>query len=242
MADEPKKGLFGISNPFTKKANAPQPIAFSEPQPGDPNYKAPPPSTKSPFDPPMKKKKPEEESEDSGAEAAAKPAAGAKETKAAGPTTVAPKTASGSSLPVASGEGDVAEQKRGLELLRDDLLKSAPEAVGVGRQDVTTISTPQFGDPGYKYQAYETVNVSELGISPFPDDANAVDKVGGIEAVKKAARAAKKGQSAEVLKAKALKKEVKVVEEQVFDIPDYLKPLPEDTPRKGLTWKNYNGR
>jgi hypothetical protein len=31
-------------------------------------------------------------------------------------------------------------------------------------------------------------------------------------------------------------------EDEVYDIPSYLKPLPEDTPREGHTWKNYNGR
>lgn len=140
----------------------------------------------------------------------------------------------GSPLPVTA-------EKRGLALLREDLFKTAPEKAGVGRQDTTMYIRPQYGDPGYKPQAYEVTKVSSLGISPFSDDKNAVEKVGGLEAVKIAAKEVLKGKSAKELKNQALK--IKTVEEpKVFDIPDYLKPLPEDTPRKGMTWKNYVGR
>jgi hypothetical protein len=132
---------------------------------------------------------------------------------------------------------------RGLDLLREDVLKSAPEVIGVGRQDYSGIMEPQFGEPGYKPQAYEETKVSELGISPFQDDANAVGKVGGLAAVQQAAIKARMGVTAEAIKDQIMNKPMVVREEDmVYDIPSYLKPLPEDTPRKGLTWKNYNGR
>ena len=149
----------------------------------------------------------------------------------------------GKKLPVAGGSAaDVA--KRGLALLKEDFLRNAPEKAGVGRQDRSVTVKPMAGEPGYKPAAYQTVKVSSLGISPFPDDKNAVGKVGGVEAVVKAAQEVKKGATAKELKAKILKKESasKPVEAKVYDIPDYLKPLPEDTPRKGMTWKNYVGR
>lgn len=146
-------------------------------------------------------------------------------------------------LPVATGSAEVAKKKRGLNLLRQDFLKSAPEKIGVGRQDQSAIMAPSFGEPGYKPAAYETAYVSDLGISPFPDDPNAVGKVGGIEAVAKAAREVKKGVTADAIKARILNKTPVVAEsEMTYDIPSYLKPIPEDTPRKGLTWKNYDGR
>lgn len=152
-------------------------------------------------------------------------------------TKVEPKK--GVSLPVSSSVQD--SMKRGLDLLREDLLKNAPERVGVGRQDKSTYIRPQYGDPGYKPQAYETAYVSELGISPFQDDKNAVGKVGGLDAVKAAAKEVKKGKTAKEIKSAVLNIKVKV-EPKVYDIPDYLKPLPEDTPRRGFTWKNYEGR
>lgn len=39
--------------------------------------------------------------------------------------------------------------KRGAALLREDLLKSAPERIGVGRQDQTELAPPTYGEPGY---------------------------------------------------------------------------------------------
>ena len=158
-----------------------------------------------------------------------------------------PKAAKkGVSLPVSAGspEGED-KQARGLKLLAQDLLKNLPEASGVGRQDVTTYIKPQFGDPGYKPQAYEKVYVSDLGISTFSDDANYVGKVGGLDAVKEAAKKVEEGVSAKQIKQAVVKKEVikeQKEEEKVYPLPDYLLPLPEDTPRKGMTWKNYVGR
>lgn len=147
-------------------------------------------------------------------------------------------------LPVAIG-GAADTVKRGIALLREDFLKTAPQKAGVGRQDLDAFTMkPLSGEPGYKAAAYELVKVSELGISPFPDDANAVGKVGGIEAVKKAARDVREGKSAKEIKKEVLNigTDVKDTETEVFDIPDYLKPLPEDTPRPRMTWKNYKGR
>lgn len=96
----------------------------------------------------------------------------------------------------------------------------------------------------YKYSAYETAKQSTLGISSFSDDANAAEKVGGLAALKKAALEAKKGATAAELKAKAVRMEKAVLkaaanEEKKDVLPSYLLPLPEDTPRKYGTWKNY---
>lgn len=134
--------------------------------------------------------------------------------------------------------------KRGAALLREDFLKSAPERIGVGRQDLTEVAPPTYGEPGYKYSAYETAKQSTLGISSFSDDANAAEKVGGLAALKKAALEAKKGATAAELKAKAVRMEKAVLkaaanEEKKDVLPSYLLPLPEDTPRKYGTWKNY---
>lgn len=140
------------------------------------------------------------------------------------------------------GNFSISNAKRGIDLLREDLFKSGPEAAGVGRQDASAVMKPLAGEPGYKAAAYQQVKVSDLGISPFPDDANAVGKVGGVEAVKKAALDVKEGKkTADDIK-KSLLNIMVEKEPEVFDIPDYLKPIPEDTPRKGLTWKNYVGR
>jgi len=38
---------------------------------------------------------------------------------------------------------------RGLGLLREDLLKSAPERAGIGRQDQVGVAAPTYGEPGY---------------------------------------------------------------------------------------------
>jgi len=96
----------------------------------------------------------------------------------------------------------------------------------------------------YKYSAYEKAKQSTLGVSSFSDDANAAEKIGGIEALKKAAIEARKGATAAQLKAKALKIEKAVLsaaeaQEKVNPLPSYLLPLPEDAPRKYSTWKNY---
>lgn len=211
-----KKGLF--SNPFAPKdKNQSEPAsAFVEPQPGDPGYKPLPPVPKG-FG--MQK---------------SEPRAGQK-------TDEKTKSAGGVKLPVAAGDA-VDTVKRGLDLLKEDVFKTAPEQVGVGRQDAAVTMRPVVGEPGYKPTALQTVMVSELGISPFPDDANAVGKVGGVEAVKKAAaEVVRKGKTAKEIKREVL--QISTKKEPVeFDIPDYLKSLPEDTPTKGMTWKNYVGR
>lgn len=228
MADE-KKPLF--RNPFAAKPKQEQQATtFMEPQAGDPGFKPLPPVEKG-FG--MTKSEPRS------SEAAASEAATPKDTAPEGDKPAEKKR--GGKLPVVVGSA----AKRGLALLREDILKNAPERAGVGRQDSEGLTMkPVAGEPGFKPQSFETVKVSDLGISPFPDDANAVGKVGGIEAVKKAAIEVKTGEKT----AKEIKKEVLKIkttskaETKVFDIPDYLKPLPEDTPRKGLTWKNYTGR
>lgn len=243
MAD--KKPGFSLPNPFAgKPSTGVAETSFAGLQPGDPGYVAPKEEKFEfeegiPIGPPSKLKAKAE------AEAKAKEEAAEKKDpkKSTKKTAASSSTAKKTKLPVAKGTEEAEGKARGLDLLRKDFLKSVPERVGVGRQDVSAIIAPSFGEPGYKPKAFETVNVSELGISPFPDDANAVGKVGGFEAVEKAALQVKKGESASAIKAKVMNKPTVVPEsEVVYDIPSYLKPLPEDTPRKGLTWKNYDGR
>lgn len=157
----------------------------------------------------------------------------------------------GFKLPVTSGkkaapkkeeedtEGLNETEKRGLGLVVEDLKKNLPEVVGVGRQDTTGYMKPQPGEPGYKPQAYETTFVSDLGISTFSDDKNYVSKVGGLDAIKKAAKEVNAGAKAEEIKKAVLKAEtIKKEEPKVYSLPDYLMPLPEDTPRKGMSWVN----
>lgn len=204
-----KKGFF--SNPFSKPKKAPSGEQFVQPQAGDPGYQAPGPVAKGTG---MAKSEPKKlPVKDASEKDAGK---GGKK-----------------------GEDKRSFAKRGIDLLREDLFKSAPERAGVGRQDARAIMKPMAGEPGFKPAAYETVKVSELGISPFPDDKNAVGKVGGVEAVKKAALQVKAGKKAAEIKNEVLNIKTKV-EKEVFDIPDYLKPIPEDYPKS--TWKNYKGR
>lgn len=182
----------------------------------------------------------------SAAKSAAKDAGAA--VKAATPSNV--KKAAGKAVDAVEDAVDDAVEaakkpaKRGAALLKEDFLRSAPERIGVGRQDQTAVAPPTYGEPGYKYTAYETAKQSTLGISSFADDANAAAKVGGMAALKKAALEAKKGATAAQLKAKALQMEKAVLkaaanEEKKDVLPSYLLPLPEDTPRKYGTWKNY---
>lgn len=127
--------------------------------------------------------------------------------------------------------------RKGLDLLKEDLLKNAPERIGVGRQDATYKSAPQYGEPGYKQQAYETVFQRDLGLSPFTDDKNSVGKVGGIEAVKQAAIEAKMGKSAKVIKKESILRRAgrPVFQEDsqtpASELPDYLKPLADEVSR-----------
>lgn len=242
MAD--KKPGFSLPNPFAKKPSTGVAASnFAGLQPGDPGYVAPKDEKFEfeegiPAGPPSKLKAKAEAEEEAEKEAAEKKDP-KKKKAAASSLSKAKKT----KLPVAKGTEEAEGKARGLDLLREDFLKSVPERVGVGRQDVSAIIAPSFGEPGYKPKAIETVNVSELGISPFPDDANAIGKVGGIAAVEKAALRVKKGETASAIKAKVMKKPTVVPESEiVYDIPSYLKPIPEDTPRKGLSWKNYDGR
>eukprot|EP00180_Rhodochaete_pulchella_P000045 Plantae.Rhodophyta-Rhodochaete_pulchella.ctg10290.p1 GENE.Plantae.Rhodophyta-Rhodochaete_pulchella.ctg10290~~Plantae.Rhodophyta-Rhodochaete_pulchella.ctg10290.p1 ORF type:complete len:247 (-),score=34.12 Plantae.Rhodophyta-Rhodochaete_pulchella.ctg10290:1102-1842(-) len=125
--------------------------------------------------------------------------------------------------------------KRGFELLKRDLLKTAPERAGVGRQDKTFVYQPQAGEPGYKQPSVERVKVSQLGISPFSDDKNFVSKVGGKDAVVKAAEEVEERAKQPKMKGE---RAVEATQEK-FEVPDYLKSIPEDTPRRGYTWKNW---
>lgn len=124
--------------------------------------------------------------------------------------------------------------KRGLELLKEDLFKTAPERAGVGRQDEPTIMKPQFGEPGYKAGDGDDSTI----LSDVKDTVQGV-----ISDVKDAVSSddKKKTSSGDRPVLKNKKSTLKTPEEE-YDLPAYLKPLPEDTPRKGFTWKNYNGR
>lgn len=110
----------------------------------------------------------------------------------------------------------------------------------MGRQDIQDFMKQQFGEPGYKKQAYETVKVSKLGVSPSEEDANYAGKVGGLEAVKKASKDVLERKKAEDIK-KAVLEQSDVVEEDPKEYPlsSYLLPLSEDTPHNGYTWVNY---
>lgn len=241
---------------FRQGASSVRASFFMPPQPGDAGYK-PGGGSK-----PEKKEKSESPSPQSSFSFTPKP-----KPKAPEPTEEPKKKQS--FLSSLNRTADFAETaKRGFELLKEDLLRSAPERVGVGRQDETTVVAPMAGEPGYKPRAFETVRVSESGISPFSDDANSVSKVGGLKAVRKAARDFKTGKTAAEIRAEAIKNTGKPIyaddddeEEKISrptikppvskiktetinpaDLPAYLKPLPEDTPRNGYSWKNYSGR
>lgn len=129
---------------------------------------------------------------------------------------------------------------RGFKLLRDDLLKSAPERFGIGRQDTSSLAEPSYGEPGYKPPEDDSVpfrkpatgaKISEPKVdmqfpqSTFTSQPRASFKVSGASQSTPPAKpssSSSKDSSGE------------------YDLPDYLKPLPEDTPRS--TWKNYDGR
>lgn len=221
-----------ISNPFAgkPKAQGVAPSAFMEPQPGDPGYKEPKVAVE---------KEPE---------AAPEPSALSKMTDAAdaavGQMTEAADKAVDKMLDSKVAKLPVVNTAaRGLSLLKEDLFKNAPEKAGVGRQDQAMYYKPQFGEPGYKKQAYEEVYGSELEkVIEFDEYASTEEKLAFVDNVKIAAKELKKGKKAKEIKAKMLNLEVKDAEPEVYDIPDYLKPIPEDTPRKGMTWKNYIGR
>lgn len=93
----------------------------------------------------------------SAAKGAAKDAGAA--VKAATPTDV--KKAAGKAADAVEDAVDtavkVAKQpgKRGAALLREDFLKSAPERIGVGRQDMTELAPPTYGEPGYVWRFWQ---------------------------------------------------------------------------------------
>lgn len=120
--------------------------------------------------------------------------------------------------------------KRGLELLKEDLFKSAPERAGVGRQDQSSIMKPQYGEPGYK-----------------PDDDSIFGKVkGAVEDAVEEVGSTLDDLTDDKKEKKTFRPNLKKGKQKTpigdYDLPAYLKPLPEDTPREGFTWKNYDGR
>jgi len=52
---------------------------------------------------------------------------------------------------------------RGLGLLREDLLKSAPERAGIGRQDQVQVAAPTYGEPGYVEAGVQASRVGDTG-------------------------------------------------------------------------------
>lgn len=212
-----------VKNPFAQKpaGKTKAASAFVAPQPGDPGYKEP-----------KVEKKPEEPATPVPSAKDKPPAQDAK-----APAKEAADPAIASKLPV------IDSAARGLSLLREDLFKSAPEKVGVGRQDATVYYKPQYGEPGYKKKAYEEAYGSELEkVVELEDGASTDEKLEFVQQVKEAARELKKGKKASEVKAKMFNLKDKDAEPEFYDIPDYLKPIPEDTPRKGMSWKNYIGR
>ncbi|KAK1861079.1 hypothetical protein I4F81_003663 [Pyropia yezoensis] len=87
----------------------------------------------------------------SAAKSAAKDAGAA--VKAATPSNV--KKAAGKAVDAVEDAVDDAVEaakkpaKRGAALLKEDFLRSAPERIGVGRQDQTAVAPPTYGEPGY---------------------------------------------------------------------------------------------
>lgn len=126
--------------------------------------------------------------------------------------------------------------------------ESESSGFAVKGQEAQGLAAPMAGEPGFVPEAFQTAKVSTLGISPFPDDRNSVTKVGGIQAVREAAERARAGIKSKELEAEykgpsnsleaSLKKEDAAKKASASGLPDYLMPLPEDTPRRGMTWKN----
>jgi len=161
--------------------------------------------------------------------------------------TEAPRTSrlSRPKAPGAAAAAVSAAGERGVSLFKrdfEDKLQGGP----------TYTAAPMAGEPGYKSEAYQRVKASSLGISTFSDDKNYVGNVGGLSAVRLAAEAAEEKMAAD----KAAKKAKKAgIEEPPASslpsylgggsaagsslLPDYLQPLPEDTPTEGKSWKNY---
>lgn len=222
MQDGKKKGFF--FNPFAKKPDKAeqQPAAtFMEPQAGDPGFGK------------------------SARKAADTTVSGFKEQlQEVGDMNIGEQIESNPLKDIIMQRGSL---KRGLELLREDILKNAPERVGVGRQDTESITMkPVAGEPGYKPQSYQTAKVSELRTSPSAGAAKAAEEA---EEKKNKTKEVMMGGAKDKMRGKggkSLQKEAESVNvgegEKQYDLPDYLKPIPEDTPRKGSTWRNYSGR
>lgn len=240
MQENKKKGFF--FNPFARKSKDSEEKnsnTFMQPQAGDPGFEKSASKAKN-KDAPESKKQQRKQYEDT---------MGFEEEES---NTLRDIIKQGGSL------------KRGLELLREDILRNAPERVGVGRQDTDSITImPVAGEPGYKPTSSQTAKASESGDSPTADAKSANAKVGGVNTVRKAAEEAREKENKKrkevVIRGardekgekgdkggKTLQKKTESANvgggEEQYDLPDYLKPIPEDNPRQGSTWKNYSGR
>lgn len=142
------------------------------------------------------------------------------------------------------------DSKRGLELLRDDVLSRLPSRVGVGPQDASlmTDAEPQPGEPGYRPPARAQVRVSDLGLSAFRDAPNYVGKAGGLQDLDaQAEMAMNRAQSAEDARVREIQqrlgRDVAEAREEgkKAGLPSYLQPLEEDFPNSN--WVNVvNGK
>lgn len=212
-----KKGGFSFPNPFGKKKSASSNAGgFAELQPGDPGYKPASSARKA-------------EAEASPAEEAPKKQevqAKASEMKEQSPTP--PKKEKSGFVSALSGMAQSARDsvpsfgdktgngKRGIDLLREDIFKSAPEKVGVGRQDAYGIMPPQPGEPGYK---------SKESAKPVSERK---EKKEGRESSDRAQFGGRTDRIEPVSPSP-----------EMYDIPDYLKPLPSDEVTSSSTWQNF---
>lgn len=213
MQDDEKRGFF--PNPFARKSKrSEEKSSFMEPQPGDPGYGKPMSSGRD-------ETTSEAEEEDT--------------------SIFARKDNRGlEDFPMGTNA-----QKRGLALLRDDFLRSAPERVGVGRQDVgSVVMKPVAGEPGYKPDNPKVSKEAKKGKSVKAvkrDVANVTEeKEDKKEKVDKGGWGEKSFQKGRKNPQKDT--ESANVEDNVYQLPDYLRPIAEDNPGKGSTWKNYGRR
>lgn len=206
--------IFEESSVSTKTRVSPvSQFQYSDPQPGDPGYK---------------RKSSEPPKSESSKKKDSKPA---KDLPVIGGTINSPGDAAfdAASAAIDAATSAAGAASRGFKLLREDILQSAPERLGIGRQDESEVMNPQYGEPGYKYKKSETSRVSDL-----EREEKELASGGSLLGETITSRST----SGESTFMQMKKKKAKSNEPQ-YDLPDYLQPLPEDTPRPGYTWKNY---
>lgn len=182
---------------------------FSEPQPGDPGYKAPT-GAKAKKSPPPEAGKEVKPSASIGGPGSA---SFKKQEKRGFVSTLSDMAQSAKETVSSFAQGN--EEKRGLELLKDDILRNAPERVGVGRQDAYGYMEPQFGEPGYVTTEEDKPVIEQKK----PTDQKASPRRAEYES-------------------KTYRMEPKSSEPEVYDIPDYLKPLSAKESKSSTSWQS----